>query len=255
VGTQVIQMVKHKNKTKAIFFNKRLVKLVISVFITLILLSGFSVGAYAGINYAQAKKLLNEGNSLILIGKFDDALDKLALAESKWVSIKLKSEASISIKLAQGLVEDKSNFEKALKYYDEGNWQKAKEYFVKVSAISRYSEEVKEKLVIIEGKVQETSKMQVKYVTAKTNTPTPSASPVLETDLNQICENEMNIYKNNLLSKLTIATLNNPDYQMIAGTRFKAAVDADIIRGAENAAYQFYNDCLAGNKRLKDMTY
>jgi len=88
----------------------------------------------------------------------------------------------------------------------------------------------------------------------KTPAPTPTPSPTIE-NLRQVCENEMNIYKNTLMSKLVQASMKSPEYQKWVNTIYKEAIDAEMQRNVDNAGLQFFNDCLAGKKRLKDMTY
>lgn len=234
--------------------SKRLFKILLLVAGLFILLPSLALGSYGGLNYYQAKKLLSEASSLIAVGKADEAIEKLAIADSKWVSKSVKTEISVKLEAATNIKNDKTNFDRGLNYYDLGKYEDAKLALEKVPDVSQYYKESQEKLTTINEKLQAEEKKRIQ--TAKSRAiVTPTPLPTMDPNLRQICENEMNIYINNLTSKLVLASYTNPDYQKIAQTYLKASLDADIHRRAENAGYQFFNDCLAGNKRLKDMTY
>lgn len=237
---------------------KRLLKIGLLTIFLLVVLPSVSIAAYGGLSYYQAKNLAAEANSLVKVEKFDQAIEKYALAEAKWSPQSLKDEIRNSLEKAQRLKEEKELYEKGVKYFDEAKWESAKEAFEKIADTSKYYEEAQEKLKTIAEKIEteEKAKAQVRGARTSTSTPAQTPTPTETTEnLRQICENEMNIYKNRLDTELMKKSAANPDYQRIAQTPLKAALDAEIKRQVENAAYQFFNDCLAGKKRLKDMTY
>lgn len=137
------------------------------------------VGSYRGVNYLQAKRLLEESNNLVFIEKYGEATEKLAIAEAKWVPIRLKSEIEISLKLARGLEENENNFKKGSEYYDEKMWPEAKKYLLLIPNVSRYFEEAQIKLKKVEQntlKITASTKSEIKNNTALVS-PTPKSIP------------------------------------------------------------------------------
>ena len=216
-------------------------------------------GAYFCLNYYQALSLTREANNLVRVDKFDQAIEKYALAGAKLLPSGLRLEIDKSLEQARQLQEERENYALGNKYFNEEKLESAKEVFEKVSETSEYYDDAQEKLRTIEEKIEEEEKARVvKGAAVSTATPLaqePTSTPESPEYLRQICENEMNIYKNTLESKLVQASAKNPDYQRIAQTPLKLALDAEIKRRVEIAGYEFFNDCLAGNKRLKDVTY
>jgi hypothetical protein len=188
------------------------------------------------------------------VDKFDEALEKLALADSKWVNARLKTEIETNLKLLKGIRDDKNSYDKGVEYYDNGKYEDAKQMFQKVSTFSKYYVEAGLKISSINEKLSEETKKKVQGAKiVNIVTPTPTSAP--DQNLNQICENEMNIYTNTLENKTMAAVANNEKYRSVFGTPLQTALDAQIHRQVVSAGYQFFNDCLAGKKRLKDMTY
>lgn len=178
---------------------KRLLKIGLLIIFILVVFPGISLGAYGGLNYYQAKNLKAEADSLLKVEKFDQAIEKYALAEARWSPKSLKDNISNSLEQAQKLKEEKELYEKGVKYFDEEKWESAKEAFEEIADTSKYFEEAQEKLKTIEEKIEaEEAKAQVKgakatFIPAPTTTQVPQ--PTENPNKDSICRNEAELYK------------------------------------------------------------
>ena len=186
------------------FFSKRLLKILLIVIALLILIPGVSVASYRGVNHYQANQLQNEAQSFIGVEKYDEAIEKLALARTKWISNNLKNEIETNLQSATISKENRGYFEKGVAYYDEEKYEDAKGMFEKVSNTSKYFDESQEKLKVINERIaeeirkaEEATKAKVKSVTttAPAQTSAPVAQPTANPNKDSICRNEAEIYK------------------------------------------------------------
>jgi len=245
---------------------KQLPKVVLLATALLIVIPSVSLAIYGGTNYYQARNLVAEADSLVKVEKFDQAIEKYALAEAKWSSKSLKDEINDSLEEVQELKEEKDNYEKGIKYYDEEKWESAKETFEKISETSKYHEEVQGKMVTIEEKIKtgEYVKTKVRGTKTTSSSVAPTTSSTTNPNKDSICRNEAELYKIQEKNK-AIAELKKQRPQLFYSEgEWKAAgfssADLQYILPAyknyyniamsmlENAAQQVYlikyNECL-----------
>jgi len=179
---------------------KRLLKIGLLTIFLLVILPSVSIAAYGGLNYYQAKNLVAEADSLAKVEKFDQAIEKYALAEAKWSPRSLKDKISSGLEQAQKLKDEKENYEKGVGYFDEKKWESAKEAFEKIADTSEYYEEAQEKLKTIAEKIEAEEKAKAQVKGAKTSTSpaqatTPTPQPTTNPNKDSICRNEAELYK------------------------------------------------------------
>jgi len=179
---------------------KRLLKVGLLAIFILVVLPGICLGAYGGLNYYQAKSLVAEADSLVKVEKFDQAIEKYALAEARWSPKSLKDEINSNLEQAQKLKEEKENYDKGIKYFDEEKWGSAKDAFDKITDTSKYYEEAQEKLKTIAEKIEAEEKAKAQIKGAKTSTSpaqatTPTPQPTTNPNKDSICRNEAELYK------------------------------------------------------------
>lgn len=195
-----------------ISIKQRLLKIGLLSILILVVFPGVCLGAYGGLNYYQAKSLVGEADSLVRAEKFDQAIEKYALAEAKWSPRNFKTNLSKSLLQAQKLKEEKEFYEKGVKYFDDEKWETAKEAFQKITNASKYYNDAQDKLRIIEQKLaQEKKELEEKIALEKkaktqvmgiqTTNIVPIASPLLtpqptaNPNKDSICRNEAELYK------------------------------------------------------------
>ena len=178
---------------------KKIIKYIVLPLSLVVILGVVGVSAYAGVNYLQSSNLAAEGKSLLVAEKYDQAIEKYALAMSKWVPEKFKNSYTQGLEQAQKLQTEVEAYEKGIEYYDEEKWVEAKQKLEQISEGSKYYSDAKEKINNIGDKLvqaeEEKKKIQVKKtvvpIVASTATPAPTSNP----NKDSICRNEAEMYK------------------------------------------------------------
>lgn len=88
--------------------------------------------SYAGVSYAQAKRLVREGDRLMKESQWEEALRYYNKAEKKFIY--LKKEIDLKITEAKVLEESEDNIKLGQESFDKGEWQKCLDYLVLVSS-------------------------------------------------------------------------------------------------------------------------
>ncbi|XOB40360.1 MAG: hypothetical protein ACKKMR_03575 [Candidatus Nealsonbacteria bacterium] len=122
-----------------------------------------SIAAVAGIGYGvveynKTSNLVKESQQLAKEEKYNEAIDKLESAKSGWATNVLgvkKQEIVNEIENNKKLLEDKSEYAQGMEEFNKGNWEKAKELLSKVSEISPYYQDAKNKIEEAQKKITE----------------------------------------------------------------------------------------------------
>lgn len=157
---------------------RKVVKAVVIAFAIFILLPGVAVASYGGINYLQADSLFREGKSLVSVEKYDEALEKLAIADSKWILPGQKSKIQENITLALKAKAYKDNYDIGIGYYDSGKYTEAKDVLQRILEDSKYYKDAQAKISLIDEKLL-ASKSKTSSIKVASSTPAPTTDPNL----------------------------------------------------------------------------
>lgn len=156
-------------------FQKGFIQLPIIIVVTVSLLAITGIG-YGMLEYHKASKIVEEADQLSKKEKYNEAIEKLKLAQDKWfikiLGIK-REEISDKIERNKELFEDKLEYTQGIEEFNKGNWEKAKELLLKVSENSPYYQEAKNKLNEIQSKITERQISEVIAKIMKTQTVSP----------------------------------------------------------------------------------
>jgi len=96
---------------------------------------------YGGFEYYKTSKIIGEAEQLTKEEKYNEAIEKLEIVQSKWVVKKLglkRQQINDKIEANKINFEDQSKFNQSLGKLDEGNWQEAIDSFSELPENSFY---------------------------------------------------------------------------------------------------------------------
>ena len=116
------------------------------------------IGVSYGIIYHNTSSLIKKAEQLTKEEKYNEAVEKLEFAQDRWFIKNLgikKQEIANEIEKNKKLFEDKSEYTQGVEEFNKGNWEKAKELLLKVSEISPYFQDAKNKIEESQKKIIE----------------------------------------------------------------------------------------------------
>jgi len=126
--------------------------------IIIVSIAVISAGAYGGFEYYKASTLIKEAKQLAKEEKYEEAIDKLEIAQTKWIvkSLGLKREQiNNEIETNKRNLENKSKFNQALEEFNKANWQKAIDLFSEIPENSFYYKDAQLKIEEVKRKIVE----------------------------------------------------------------------------------------------------
>lgn len=105
-----------------------------------------SLGSYGGFEYYKTSKIIKEAKQLSKDEKYEEAIQKLEFAQHKLIGKLLNRKILTEIEEYKKLLENKKEYYQGLEEFNKGNWEKAKELLSKVSEISPYYQDAKNKI-------------------------------------------------------------------------------------------------------------
>jgi len=131
------------------------IPLLVGVIISIVVASGIGYGA---VEYQKTSKLVKESEQLAQEEKYNEATEKLKVAQDKWLvknlSIK-KQEISNKIEENRNLLEDQSKYNQGLSELDKGNLQGAINLFSEILEQSFYYQKTQTKIEEVRRKMVE----------------------------------------------------------------------------------------------------
>jgi hypothetical protein len=159
------------------------------------------VGSYFGVNYLQAKSLVSEADSLVKVEKYDQAIEKYALAQAKWSPKSLKDEENKDLDNAQKLKVEKDNYDNGINLFNDSKWVNAKDALSKIPDGSKYYQDAQSKLSSIndeldkeqqaKDKADQEAKQKAQVKSASVVVAQPTSNP----NKDSLCRNEAELYK------------------------------------------------------------
>jgi hypothetical protein len=134
---------KEKIKIKKGFIQ---IPLLIGIIISIIVTAGVGYGAF---EYHKTSKIIGEAEQLAKEERYDGAIEKLELAQNKWLTNTLgikKQKITDEIEKNKKDLEDKSKFTQSLGEFNGANWQKAIDSFSEIPENSFYYKDAQLKI-------------------------------------------------------------------------------------------------------------
>jgi len=131
------------------------IPLLIGIIISIVVTAGVGYGAF---EYHKTSKMIGEAEQLAKEEKYDGAIEKLELAQNKWLTKDLgirKQKITDEIEKNKKDFEDKSKFTQSLGEFDEGNWQGAIDSFSGIPENSFYYKDAQLKIEEAKRKIVE----------------------------------------------------------------------------------------------------
>ncbi len=156
------------------------IPLLIGIIISIVVTAGVSYGVF---EYHKISKIVEEAEQLTKEEKYDGAIEKLELAQNRWLTKTLgikKQKITDEIEKNNKLLEDKSEYVQGIEEFNKENWERAKELLSKVSEISPYYQEAKNKIEEIQNKITE---KQISEAVAKIVKEEQTISPISPTPI------------------------------------------------------------------------
>ena len=127
------------------------IPILIAIIVSIVVVSGISYGT---IEYNKTSNIIKETDQLTKEEKYNEAIEKLEITQNRWLVKNLgikRQEIANKIESNKTLLEDKLEYTQGLEEFNKGNWEQAKDLLSKVSEISHYYQDAK-------NKVEETQK-------------------------------------------------------------------------------------------------
>lgn len=143
---------KEKIKTQKSFIQ---IPLLIGIIVSIITTTGIGYGAF---EYHKTSKIIGEAEQLTKEEKYNEAIEKLEFAQNRWLTKSLgfrRQEINLEIEQNKKLIDDKLNYTQGIEEFNKGDWGKAKELLSKVSEISPYYQDAKNKTEEAQKKITE----------------------------------------------------------------------------------------------------
>lgn len=140
---------------------KGFISLLMAIVISIVIASGISYGA---IEYQKASKLIKEAKQLTKEEKYTNAIEKLEFIQNRWLIKNLgikKQEIANEIERNKKLLEDKTVYTQGIEEFNRGNLERAKELLSRVSELSPYFENAKNKIKEAELKIEKEKVVEV----------------------------------------------------------------------------------------------
>jgi len=129
----------------------------LSIVIIVFVVAASGIG-YGAIEYHKTLNTIREVKQLTKEEKYNDAIEKLELAQNKWLTKNLgiqKQEIINEIEKNEKLLEDKTEYTQGIEEFNKENWEKAKELLSKVSEFSPYYQDAKSQIEETQKKITE----------------------------------------------------------------------------------------------------
>ncbi len=131
------------------------IPLLIAIIVSVVVTAGTGYGAF---EYHKTSKTIGESEQLAKEEKYDGAIEKLELAQNRWITKDLglkRNKINEKIEENKRNLEDKSKFTQAFEEFDEANWQKAIDLFSEIPENSFYYKDTQLKIEEAKRKIVE----------------------------------------------------------------------------------------------------
>ena len=192
---------KEKIKTQKGFIQ---IPLLVGIIVSIVVIS---VGGYVGFEYYKTSKVIKETEQLTKEEKYNEAIKKLETVQNNWFvkSLGIKKQVIVSeMEKNKKLLEDKMEYAQGIEEFNKGNWERVKELLSKVSEISPYYQDTKNKIEEIQKRIteqqiaKEVQKLakEIKESINKSKTETENNKKLLQrnNESNGIATSEINPY-------------------------------------------------------------
>lgn len=132
----------------------------------IIIVAGASYGVVKANDYWQVKQLVKVSDDLVKHEKYQEAYDKLNIAQARWTTAKVKQDIATKMTLDKQLIADQSSFSTANDLFGQSKWQEAKDSYSKVSDKFSHYKEAQDRIKECQSKIDEANAQAQKQAEA-----------------------------------------------------------------------------------------